>query len=178
MASLQEQLLKAGMVDAKKAKQIQKDKRKQAKQVPKGHAVESEAREQAKKVQAEKVERDREKNRQQREVAEQKAIAAQIKQLIAMNRIDRGKGDAAYQFVDGAKIKKINVTPQLLEQLSRGRIAIVKLQERYELVPGVVAQKIEQRDPTVVLVRNDGALDQVDEDDPYADYKIPDDLMW
>lgn len=69
MASLQEQLLQAGMVDAKKAKQIQKDKRKQAKQVPKGHAVENAAREQAKKVQAEKVERDREINRQQHEVA-------------------------------------------------------------------------------------------------------------
>ena len=178
MASLQEQLLQAGMVDAKKAKQIQKDKRKQAKQVPKGHVVEDAAREQAKKVQAEKVERDREINRQQHEVAEQKAIAAQIKQLIEMNRINRDKGDATYQFVDAAKIKKINVTPQLLDQLSRGRIAIVKLQDRYELVPAVVAQKIEQRDPAVVLVRNDGVQEEVDEDDPYADYKIPDDLMW
>lgn len=95
-----------------------------------------------------------------------------------MNRINRDKGDATYQFVDAAKIKKINVTPQLLDQLSRGRIAIVKLQDRYELVPAVVAQKIEQRDPAVVLVRNDGVQEEVDEDDPYADYKIPDDLMW
>jgi uncharacterized protein YaiL (DUF2058 family) len=30
-----------------------------------------------------------------------------------------------------------------------------------------------------VLVQNDKALDeQVNEDDPYADYQIPDDLMW
>jgi len=27
-------------------------------------------------------------------------------------------------------------------------------------------------------VRNDLAVEEIDEDDPYADYKIPDDLMW
>jgi uncharacterized protein YaiL (DUF2058 family) len=178
MASLQEQLLQAGMVDSKKAKQIEKDKRKKARQVPKGQAAVNEAREQAKRALAEKVERDREINRQQQAVAEQKAIAAQIKQLIDMNRIDKGKGDSGYQFADDGKIKKINVTAQLHEQLSKGRIAIVRAQSGYELVPIPVADKISQRDASCVLVRNDLAVEEIDEDDPYADYKIPDDLMW
>lgn len=178
MASLQEQLLQAGMVDSKKAKQIAKDKRKEARQVPKGQDAVNEAREQARRTQAEKVERDREINRQQQALAEQKAIAAQIKQLIQMNRIDKGKGESGYQFVDNGKIKKINVTPQLHDQLSKGRIAIVRAQGGYELVPIPVADKISQRDDNVVLVRNDLAVEEIDEDDPYADYKIPDDLMW
>jgi uncharacterized protein YaiL (DUF2058 family) len=178
MASLQEQLLQAGMVDSKKAKQIEKDKRKKARQVPKGQEAVNEAREQARQALAEKVERDREINRQQQAVAEQKAIAAQIKQLIDMNRIDKGKGDSGYQFADDGKIKKINVKAQLHEQLSKGRIAIVRAQSGYELVPIPVADKISQRDASCVLVRNDLAVEEIDEDDPYADYKIPDDLMW
>ena len=38
MASLQDQLLKAGIVDAKKAKKLVKEKRKETKSQPKGHA--------------------------------------------------------------------------------------------------------------------------------------------
>ena len=40
------------------------------------------------------------------------------------------------------------------------------------------AQKIAQRDPQVVVVLNQYEPTPVDEDDPYADYQIPDDLMW
>ena len=178
MASLQEQLLKAGMVDAKKAKEIKKEKRKQAKQVPKGQTAVNEAREQAERARAEKAERDREMNRQQQAAAEQKAIAAQIRQLVQMNRIDRAGGETAYQFADASKIKKIYVTSLQLEQLSRGLVALAKVDDSYELVPAAVADKIKQRDETVVLVQNTPGAEEVDEDDPYADYQIPDDLMW
>jgi uncharacterized protein YaiL (DUF2058 family) len=178
MASLQEQLLKAGMVDAKKAKQIEKEKRKAARQVPKGQTVVDETREQARQARAEKAERDRESNRALRDAAQRKALAAQIRQLIGTNRIDRGRGEIAYQFVDGTRIKKLYVTPQQQEQLSRGLVAIVKLDERYELVPAAVADKVGQRDEGAVLVLNRRGADVVDADDPYADYQIPDDLMW
>lgn len=183
MASLQEQLLKAGLADAKKAKQINKEKRKQAKQAPKGQQQVDEAKLAAKQALAEKAERDRELNRQRQEQAEQRAIAAQIKQLIEMNRVPRpkpsgGDEDIAYQFAHGKKIKKIYVTKKLQEQLVRGLLAIVELDGSYELVPAKVAEKIALRDAGRILVKNDSASDAVDEDDPYADYQIPDDLMW
>ena len=85
MASLQEQLLKAGIVDKKKAKQVEQEKRKKAKQANKGQPQINETKEQAKKALAEKSERDREINRQREAAAEVKAIAAQIKQLIEVN---------------------------------------------------------------------------------------------
>jgi uncharacterized protein YaiL (DUF2058 family) len=44
-------------------------------------------------------------------------------------------------------------------------------------VPAVVADKIKQRDESVVLSQQAVNTD-IDEDDPYADYQIPDDLMW
>lgn len=178
MASLQEQLLKAGIVNKKKAKQVEQEKRKQTKQSHKGHAQVNETKEQAKKALAEKTARGREMNRQREAEAELKAIAAQIRQLIEVNRIDRQGGETSYQFTDGTKIKKVYVSPLLHNQLSKGLIAVVRLNDQYELVPTMVADKISQRDENIVLVQNQASKDEIDEDDYYADYKIPDDLMW
>jgi uncharacterized protein YaiL (DUF2058 family) len=178
MASLQEQLLKAGIVDKQKAKQVEQEKRKQTKQSHKGHTQVNETKELAKKALAEKTVRDREINRQREASAELKAIAAQIKQLIEVNRIDRQGGETAYQFTDGTKIKKIYVSPLLHNQLSKGLIAVVRLNDQYELVPAVVADKISQRDESIVLVQNQANKVDSSEDDYYADFKIPDDLMW
>lgn len=180
MASLQEQLLKAGLADEKKAKQINKDKRKQAKKLPKGQHKVDESKLAAKQALADKTERDRELNLQRQEKAEKKAIAAQIKQLIEVNSIERvpEQCDISYQFTHGKKIKKIYVTAKLQEQLIKGLLAVVELGGRYELVPAKVAEKISQRSTDRVLVLNTGMADVPEEDDPYADYQIPDDLMW
>ena len=109
MASLQDQLLKAGVVDADKAKKISKEKRKQAKRQPKGHEQPDETQESARRAQAEKAERDRELNRQRQALGEKKAIQAQIIQLIKMNGIEHSAGEVPYQFTDGRKIKKIQL---------------------------------------------------------------------
>ena len=178
MASLQDQLLKAGIVDTKKAKKIVKEKRKEAKSQPKGHARVDEAREQAMRSLAEKTERDRELNRELQAQNEKKAIQAQIVQLIRMNRIERTGGDIPFQFVDGKKIKKIHVTPKIQTELSRGRIAIARLEGRYELLPAAAAEKIMQRDKGAILLLNTSEPSAVGEEDPYAAYVIPDDLMW
>lgn len=178
MSSLQEQLLKAGMVDKKKIKQIKQEKYQQAKQQPKGKAPVDEAKELARKAQEEKAARDREINRLKNLEAEKKAVAAQIIQLINLNRIDYPRGEVAYQFVDEQKIKKLYVTAKLQDQLVRGLVAVVRCGEQYELVPPAVAEKISQRDAAAVLVHNVKSSTEVAEDDPYADYQIPDDLMW
>ncbi|MBT4523225.1 MAG: DUF2058 domain-containing protein [Halieaceae bacterium] len=178
MASLQDQLLKAGIIDQKKAKKIKQEKRKQAKQQPKGKAVVNEAREQAKRNLAQKTDRDREINLQHQAEADKKAIRAQISQLISSNQIDRQGGEVSYQFPDGKKIKKIYVTSKLQNQLSKGQIGIAKLDQSYALVPAVVAEKIQQRDERTIVMLNSNTKSEVDDDDPYADYQIPDDLMW
>ena len=181
MASLQDQLLKAGIVDQKKAKKIKHEQRKEAKSRPKGQVQLDENKEQARRVLAEKAQRARELNKQQQAQAEKKAVQAQIIQLIKMNRVDREKGDVAYQFTDGTKIKKIYITAKLQNELIRGRLAIAKLGDSYELLPYPAAEKIMQRDEKVIVLLNSNDSNdskEVDEDDPYADYQIPDDLMW
>jgi len=171
-------LLKAGLVDNKKANKIKKIKRKQARQKQKNKIeTADEAKLAAQRSQAEKVVRDRQLNQQRKAEAERKAIAAQVRQLIEMNRQPREDGDRAYSFTDGALVKRIHVTETQLKQLSNGRLCIVSLDEQYELIPTLVAEKIQQRDETTQILSNQ-STEMPDEDDPYADYQVPDDLMW
>jgi uncharacterized protein YaiL (DUF2058 family) len=178
MASLKDQLLNAGLIDKKKAKQLKQELRKEAKVRQKGQVPLDDNKEQVKRNLVEKAERDRQLNKQQQEVVERKAIQAQISQLIKMNRIKRESGDIAYQFTDGTRIKKIYVTEQLQKDLVNGRLAIAKLGNEFELLPSSAAEKIRQRDPQVIVLLNTYEVTGVDEDDPYAEYQIPDDLMW
>ncbi|HSC66693.1 MAG TPA: DUF2058 domain-containing protein [Cellvibrio sp.] len=181
MPSLQDQLLKAGLIDAKKAKQANKEKRKETNVARRSNEeVVDEIKQSAEQARLEKAERDRELNRQRDQELQQKAVAAQIKQLIENHRQSKGSGngDVEYNFTDGKLIKKMRVSPLVLEQIVRGVLAVVKLGEGYEVVPRIVADKIAQRDDKFVVVANTKIDIQVDEDDPYKDYVIPDDLMW
>jgi len=176
--SLQDQLLKSGLIDNKKAGKIKKSKYRQAQQKQKNKIeTADEAKLAAQQAQAEKVERDRQLNQQRKREAEHKAIAAQVLQLIEMNRQPLDDGDIAYSFSDGALIKRIHVTGQQLKQLSNGRLCIIKLDERYELIPTLVAEKIRLRDECAQILSNQ-PTEVPDEDDPYADFQVPDDLMW
>lgn len=178
MASLADQLLKAGVVGKDKAQKAKKKKHKQAKQAPKGQQLENEAKKLAEQARQEKLAKDKESNRKQLEAANQKAIAAQMKQLVEVNRISREGGEISYQFSHGKSIKKIYVTDEQQLLLTRGRIAVVFFDDAYELVPTPVAEKIAQRDEAALVLLNTPDQNQADDDDPYADYQIPDDLMW
>lgn len=181
MTSLQDQLLQAGSIDSKKAKQAGKDKRKEQRVARRDkNAVDTSKLEREQAI-AEKQARDRELNRQREEALQEKAIAAQIKQLISNHRQNkRGKGqEVEYHFTDQKRIKKMLVGSNINQQLANGQLAIVKLNDGYELVPRTVADKIAQRDESFIISLNDNSHEPgVDEDDPYKDYQIPDDLMW
>ncbi len=171
--SLKDQLLKAGLADAKRGRQADHAKR----QAAKGRTEGESAAELAQRTRAEQAEKDREANRQLLLAQEQKAVAAQIRQLVEVHRLPRG-GDIAWQFTDGKKIKKLWVSEPQQYQLSHGQVAVVRHGEGYELVPTVVAEKIRQRDESVIVLLNSRCVEDKVEDDPYADYPIPDDLMW
>jgi uncharacterized protein YaiL (DUF2058 family) len=183
MASLQDQLLKAGIIDKNKAKKAKSDQSKQAKVVRKmGGKTVNEAKAAVLSDQARKSERDRELNLKKQQKADQKAVLAQIKQLIDLNKIDGSKGDIHYSFVHENKVKNIYVSAELRDHLSQGRLAIVSLKggknEKFEIVPTAVAEKIAQRDNSYIVQLNDKSTADEIEDDAYADYQIPDDLMW
>ncbi|MBQ5946583.1 DUF2058 domain-containing protein [Massilia sp. ST3] len=181
MVSLAEQLMKAGLVDKKKVKQVNQDKSKQQK-IERRTGVEAvnEAREAALETQRKNAERARELNAQRDAAATQKAIMAQIVQMVQQNKQPKtrhGKDDVPYNFTFGTRIERLYVSPQVQEHLVAGRLVIVGINGSFELVPRVIAEKIAERDASLV-VQVKKASQPVDEDDPYAAYKIPDDLMW
>jgi hypothetical protein len=178
--SLQEQLLKSGLVSAAKAKSVKSDKRKQTQQQRKNKIeVVDEAKELAQKAQAEKIERDRELNQLRQQQDEQKQLAAQIKQIIELNRLPRDAEGLAYNFTDNNKVKRLYVSESMRDQIVEGRLAIVKLGTNYEVVSAETARKIQQRDTASVIVFNElnKAADAAF-DDAYAAYQVPDDLIW
>lgn len=176
--AFQDQFLKMGLTDKKKVKNADKERIKKLKQKQKNKVEEVDpVKLQAQKAQQEKVERDRQLNLQRKQEAEAKAVAAQIRQLIEMNRQPRGNGELSYSFTDGSKVKNLYVTESQQKQLSNGRLAIAKLDDQYELVPASVAEKIRQRGAEYIILCNE-VQETADADDPYADYQIPDDLMW
>ena len=172
-----DQLLKAGLVNRDQLNKAKKSKHKQRKQQKQKGVVANEVTESARRQAADKAARDRELNRQHRQAVERKAVQAQIRQLVEMNCLPNDDGDLAYNFQDGAAIKRLFVSAQTRDKLGSGRLAIARLDAGYEIIPSVVAEKIKLRDESCIVHQ---AKDQTDTgaDDPYADYKVPDDLLW
>ena len=188
MSSLQEQLLKAGLVDESRAKQANKEKQKRANQARRSGGKSAALKVDPKKVaadkrHAERIARDNALNEKRQQALDHKAIAAQIKQLIETNKVDRSKGEIPYSFVYRKKIKKMFIGETEKNLITAGRLAIVttviaNAGRRFELVPMEVARKIAERDPETVIDLPAPVDSEITEDDPYADYKIPDDLTW
>lgn len=176
--SLRDQLLKAGLVNAKQAKQVGKEQQKKQRLEQKGHIEKDESQKlAAQQAMAEKAARDQALNRQQQEKAEQKARTAQIKQLIEVSRLPKLTTEDYYNFVDDKKVKRLPVNALMRNKLSSGSLAIVRHGGGYEVIPREAALKIQERDAQRVVLLNT-PTEAPDADDPYAAYQVPDDLMW
>ena len=177
--SLRDQLLKAGLVNQKQVSQTNKAEKKQKRLEHKGQVeVDDTQQRLAKEAMAEKAKRDQELNRQQQEKAEQKARAAQVKQLIEATRLPKLTTEDYYNFVDDKKVKRLSVNTLMRNKLSNGSLAIVHHAGGYEVIPREAALKIQERDPQRIVQLNVKTEEVSVEDDPYAAYQIPDDLMW
>ncbi len=180
----QEQLLKAGLVTKKQVQKANQDKsRKNRQQHSKKEKTVNEAQLKVQQAAEEKAKRDRELNRKKQEQARQKAISIEINQLILNNCLSRDEScDIVYNFEHNKKIKRIYVNEEQKQQIIKGGSGIARIEGRYELVPLHIAEKIQQRNEKRVVIFNPQQelenQDTPDENDPYSDYKIPDDLMW
>lgn len=176
--SLQDQLLNAGLSNDTKAKQVRAEKRKQTKQQRKNKVeVVNEAKISLQESKAKQVEKDKQLNEKRNQDAEQKQIANQIIHLINLNKLPKNEEGSAYNFTDNNVVKTIYIDNGCRNNIIIGRLAIVKSKKNYEIVPVEVAKKIEQRDEQAIIVLFSDTSTST-EDDEYAGYEIPDDLMW
>jgi len=181
--SLREQLLQAGLVTEKQAKQAERAKGKEQyrgknKKAPQPAPTPDAARA-AQQAQAAKLLRDQELNRKQQEKAERKARAAQLRQLVEQLRVPRPESDDYFNFVDGGKVRRLAVTPDLRARIAAGSVAIVRWEGHYDLVPLEAVERIRERDAEAIVANPTAATAAAqDADDPYRDYVVPDDLIW
>lgn len=182
MASLADQLLNMGVVDKKKAKKSQHQKRqvanKNRKAVKSGKEIQSDSlQEKIDKTTREKQQQDLELNKQRDADLASKALVAEVGQIVQQHTIEIPKeADLAYNFTHNNKVKKLYINSELQKELVQGYLAIVVIGEGYALIPDKIAARVESRLPELVI-RSQGEQ-TTDENDPYAGYQIPDDLMW
>lgn len=179
--SLQDQLLNMGVAStqqAKKAKQQKRKTAKQAKQSPKEAAAAAQLKQQQlEQAREEKAARDRELNKQRDDARMQKETQARARQVVEQHRTALPKdGAVSYNFTHGTTIKTIYVAKGQLEMLAVGTMAVVRQEDKYWLLDGTVARKVAELDASLIISLHEKTV--VDDDDPYKDFEIPDDLMW
>ena len=176
--AFQDQLLKAGLVTKQQVKKAQSTTHKKKKQRSKKDKSVDENKLKAQQAIKTKADHDKELNKRKEEQAKQKAISAEIDQLITTNCIKRSdECEIIYNFEHRKKVNRIYVNDDLKKQIIDGKLGIARIEGRYELVPKIIAEKIQLRnEKRIILFEHEEKI--IDENDPYAEFQVPDDLTW
>lgn len=180
---LQEQLLKAGLVKKSKVTQVAREQDK-ARHARTGTAPD-EIKLEAERIRQEKVARDRALAAERKAQAQAAELKAQARQIIRDKKLPRS-GESEYRFTADGAIRTLLVDDDGRRKLSAGSLVIVRLDDRYELLPRAAAEKVRERDASLIVLdhgkpadANPAADDQDGDDDAYyAQFKVPDDLVW
>jgi len=178
---LQEQLLKAGLVKKSKVAEVAREQNKaRHAKAPSGP---NEIQLDAERARAEKAERDRALEAQRKAQARTAELRAQARQIVEDRKVPRS-GESEYRFTEGNAIRTLLLDDDLRRKLSSGALVIVRIDDRYELVPRVAAEKVRERDAGMIVLDHGQAADAPaaaetsEDDDYYAQFKVPDDLIW
>ncbi len=204
MGSLQDQLLKAGLIDNDKLAKAEQDKqqrRQQRKQVgngptkkktwkkagkktgkkfaPKKHQHDSDlAAAYRAKVAAEKRDKDYQK---QKKVAEQEARRLrnlQLDKIIEDKLLNDDKAELPRYFNYMGKIRRILVNQQQLDAINAGELGIGVLRSRPVLLDLETHAKYKELAPDLIPEMGGDEPSGTDWDDQYKDFEVPDDLRW
>lgn len=176
---LQDQLLKAGLVNKSRVNQVAREQNKQ-KHGKQGAAAPREESVDVERLKAERAERDRALSAERNAQARAAELRAQVRQIVDTSRIKRN-GEIDYRFTDGKAIRSVLVNETLRSQLANGTLVIARLDQGYELIPRAAAEKVYERDAEAIVLDHGrrGADAPPSEDDAYyARFQVPDDLTW
>ena len=137
----------------------------------------------AERARAGKAERDRALSLERKAQARTMELRAQARQIIEDKKV-AGAGDSEYRFTADGAIRAILVSDDQRRQLSSGLLVIVRHGERHELLPRAAGDKVRERDPGMVVLDHGLGADagpapaSSDDDAYYAQFQVPDDLVW
>lgn len=178
---LQEQLLKAGLVKKSKVAEVAREQNKA--RHAKAPAGPSEIQVEAERARAGKAERDRALAAERKNQARTAELRAQARQIVQDRKVPRA-GEGEYHFTADGAIRTLLLNDDLRRKLASGALVIVRLDDRYELLPRAAADKVRERDAGMIVLdhgQDAGAppSDTSSEDEAYyAQFTVPDDLMW
>ncbi len=183
MASLQDQLLKAGLTTKQKTRQANSAKRKKNKQQRSGvehnASLQDQVKEELLLAKADKLAKDTALNNAKKTALASKEQQLRIKQILEHHQLSDISGDILYNYTYNNKVKKLALDPITHKALVNGRLALCGFDDKSYLVTSETADKIAELDNNLVLVNNEKTeSNDSGQEDPYADYQIPDDLMW
>ena len=178
---LQEQLLKAGLVKKSKVAEVarEQNKARHAKTPP----TPSEIQLEAERARAGKAERDRAIEAERKAQARTAELRAQARQIIQDRKVPRS-GESEYRFTEGGVIRTLLLNDDLRRKLSAGVLVIARIDDRYELLPRAAADKVRERDAGMIVLDHgqQAGVEPVaatsEDDEYYAQFKVPDDLIW
>jgi len=175
--SLQDQLLKAGLTSKSKVHKVKNAKRKQTQRQQKNKVeVVDHGAKLAEDARLYQLEKDRLLNEKRNKKAEKRQIAAQIAQLVKANKLKKDDDAPVFHFTYKNEIKSLYVPEKLRKDIIAEKAVIVMFAGHYEVVPADIAVKIAERDARRVIYLEKEQASKVD--DEYADFAVPDDLMW
>ncbi|ASR42992.1 nucleoprotein/polynucleotide-associated enzyme [Xanthomonas citri pv. mangiferaeindicae] len=178
---LQEQLLKAGLVKKSKVAEVAREQHKA--RHGKGAPAPTDSQREAERVRAEKVERDRALAAEHKARARAAELVAQARQIIQDKQVPRA-GQLEYRFTADGAIRSLLVDEAQRKQLAAGTLVVARLGEGYALLPRAAADKVRERDAALIVVDHGQAAEatpsesNAEDDAYYAQFKVPDDLMW
>ena len=178
---LQEQLIKAGLAKKSKAAEVAREQNKA--RDAKGPSGPSEIQLEAERARAEKVERDRALEAEHKAKARIAELRAQARQIIKDRKVPRS-GESEYRFTADGAIRTLLVNEDLRKKLSSGALVIARMDQSYELLPRAAAEKVRERDASLIVldhgqdVGSEPAATTSEDDAYYAQFKVPDDLVW
>jgi len=178
--SLQDQLKKSGLVSKKKSQQLKVEKRKKIKTQNKGQKSNNEIAEKVKQVELQKKQDDQLRNQQQQLQVKQNEEKARIKQIIEQSKIKEYDGDTPFNFQFNNKIKTLYLNKENYDALVAGSIGLCQIDNVIFILPKATVNKINTINSIYVVLHQEKpkTTSETASDDPYADYEIPDDLMW
>jgi uncharacterized protein YaiL (DUF2058 family) len=185
MGSLQDQLLKSGLVSEEQLKKSKSNARKQNKRKPKqskatrAKPAVSDASRAAGAASAERRSRDRALNQARNAERDRRTRLGQLRAVLDEHRMNGAEGEIKHFYQSGKKIKQIWVDKQQQQGLIDGKLFVAVLEGRGHLLKRELEARLLKIDPEQQDIRivnaDSGAAGS---DDAYADHPVPDDLMW
>ena len=94
-----------------------------------------------------------------------------------------GTGESEYRFTASGAIRTLLIGDEQRKQLSSGALVIAQLGDRYVLLPRAAGDKVRERDAGMIALDHgactgSNAAETSEDDAYYAQFQVPDDLIW